>query len=163
MLPRIQIGTTSQILCHSDFLPARLYSPSHTSQWTLSRRVSPGCHRTRLLAKTESMATFSRLLHPVFQAHWQHSSIAASPPGSSQMFGKLPRSCPVVHTLLGRGFSHSEEKKKKSLHGSAWYSIKHARTKSQTLSADKSSWFITTQWLFYIMICVKIQTSYNGF
>ena len=56
-----------------------------------------------------------------------------------------------------RFFPPSKEKEKKPLHGSARYSIEHARTKAQILSADKSSW------LFYIMICAKIQTGYNGF
>ena len=42
-----------------------------------------------------------------------------------------------------RFFSPSKEKEKKPLDGSTRYSIKHARTKAQILSADKTSWLIT--------------------
>ena len=38
-----------------------------------------------------------------------------------------------------RIFSLSNKKEKKPLHGSAWYSIEHAWTKAQILSADKST------------------------
>ena len=56
----------------------------------------------------------------------------------------------MVLPCLAEGFPPSKEKE-------------NAQTKAQILSAEKSRWLITTQRLFYIMICAKIQTGYNGF